>query len=75
MICAFIGFDGEVVWDTSKPDGQPKRCLDVTRARKEFGFEAKTDFKEGLRTTIDWYEANRCVLSKIKKDNGSSGAT
>jgi GDP-L-fucose synthase len=75
MICEFIGFDGEVVWDTSKPDGQPKRCLDVTRARKEFGFEAKTDFKEGLRTTIDWYEANRCVLSKIKKDNGSSGAT
>ena len=75
MICAFIGFDGELVWDTSKPDGQPKRCLDVTRARKEFGFEAKTDFKEGLRRTIDWYEANRCVLSKIKKDNGSSGAT
>ena len=75
MICAFIGFDGELLWDTSKPDGQPKRCLDVTRARKEFGFEAKTDFKEGLRRTIDWYEANRCVLSKIKKDNGSSGAT
>ena len=75
MICAFIGFDGELLWDTSKPDGQPKRCLDVTRARKEFGFEAKTDFKEGLRRTIDWYEANRCVLSKIKTDNGSSGAT
>ena len=75
MICSFIGFDGELLWDTSKPDGQPKRCLDVTRARKEFGFEAKTDFKEGLRRTIDWYEANRCVLSKIKTDNGSSGAT
>jgi GDP-L-fucose synthase len=49
-------YDGEVKWDTSKPDGQPRRCLDVTKANKEFGFKAKTDFEEGLKKTIIWYE-------------------
>ncbi len=49
------GFSGEVVWDSSKLDGQPRRCLDVSRAKREFGFEAKTPFEEGLRQTIAWY--------------------
>ena len=53
------GYKGEVVWDSSKPDGQPRRCLDVSRAKREFGFEAKTPFDEGLRQTIAWYRANR----------------
>jgi len=50
-----IGFNGKIVWDTSKPDGQPRRCLDTSKAEKEFGFKAKTDFDNGLRKTIDWY--------------------
>ena len=49
------GFNGKIVWDTSKPDGQPRRCLDTSRAEKEFGFKAKTNFDEGLRNTIKWY--------------------
>jgi nucleoside-diphosphate-sugar epimerase len=53
------GFEGEIVWDTSKPNGQPRRALDVSRAKKLFGFEAHTDFDEGLRETIDWFMENR----------------
>lgn len=54
-ICRLMGFEGEIRWDTSKPDGQPRRQLDVSRAKEEFGFEAETDFEEGLRNTIEWY--------------------
>ena len=50
-----IGYKGRIVWDSSKPDGQPRRCLDVSRAAKEFGFKAKTNFEEGLKKTIGWY--------------------
>lgn len=50
-----IGYKGRIVWDSSKPDGQPRRCLDTTRAEKEFGFKAKTNFDEGLKKTIQWY--------------------
>lgn len=49
------GFEGEIVWDTTKPDGQPRRCLDVSRAKNEFGFEAEIGFDEGLMKTIEWY--------------------
>jgi len=55
LICELAGFDGVIEWDASKPDGQPRRCLDTSRAKKEFGFEARSGFKEGLRRTIDWY--------------------
>ncbi|MCD6392027.1 MAG: GDP-L-fucose synthase [Planctomycetes bacterium] len=58
-IAKFTGFAGEIRWDSSKPNGQPRRCLDVSRARSEFGFEAKTDFDEGLKATIKWYRENR----------------
>lgn len=54
-ICRLMDFCGEIRWDTAKPDGQPRRCLDVSRAEKEFGFKAKTGFEEGLLKTIDWY--------------------
>ena len=57
-IAKLTGFTGEIRWDSSKPDGQPRRRLDVSKAKKFFGFEAKTPFDEGLRATIDWYEAN-----------------
>lgn len=55
LICKFMDFKGEIRWDTSKPDGQPRRMLDISRAKKEFSFRAKTKFEEGLRKTIDWY--------------------
>ena len=50
------GFEGSVKWDTSKPNGQPRRCLDVSRAEKEFGFKAQMSFDEGLKKTIEWYK-------------------
>lgn len=55
LIVKLTGFKGQVVWDKTKPDGQPRRMLDTTRAYKEFGFHATTTFEEGLRQTIDWY--------------------
>lgn len=55
LIIELTGFGGDIVWDDSKPDGQPRRQLDVSRAKEEFGFEAKTSFKEGLAATTDWY--------------------
>ncbi len=58
-IARMTGFEGELVWDTTKPNGQPRRALDTNRANKEFGFEAKTDFEEGLARTIAWYKENR----------------
>ena len=59
MIKTLTGFEGEIKWDTSKPDGQPRRCLDVSKAEKEFGFRARTSLDEGLKETIDWYLLNR----------------
>ena len=56
LIAKLTGFDGQIVWDTSRPDGQPRRCLDTNRAKKEFGFEAKTDLTYGLQKTIEWYK-------------------
>ena len=56
LIAEIAGFDGEIRWDTGKPDGQPRRCLDVSRAKEEFGFEARVDFREGLERTIEWYK-------------------
>lgn len=58
-ICRIMNFEGEIRWDATKPDGQPRRCLDVSRAEKEFGFRAKTDFDEGLKKTISWYLQNK----------------
>ncbi|MEM4655154.1 MAG: GDP-L-fucose synthase [Thermosphaera sp.] len=58
LIAKLTGFKGRIVWDTSKPDGQPRRRLDVSRAEREFGFRAKTNLEEGLRKTIDWYVKN-----------------
>jgi len=57
LIVRLTGFKGEVRWDPTKPDGQPRRALDTSRARERFGFEARTTFEDGLRATIAWYEA------------------
>ena len=59
LIAKFTGFDGDIVWDTSKPNGQPRRGLDVSRARESFGFEAQTPFEVGLRCTIEWFKENQ----------------
>jgi len=58
LIAELTEFKGKIIWDTSKPDGQPRRCLDTTKAKIEFGFVAQTDFREGLKKTIDWYKNN-----------------
>jgi GDP-L-fucose synthase len=58
-IVDLTGFDGEIRWDPSKPDGQPRRALDTSRARDAFGFAARTSFEDGLRRTIAWYEGQR----------------
>lgn len=59
LISELTDFKGKVIWDKTKPDGQPRRRLDTKKAEKEFGFRAKTDFKEGLKNTIDWYKSAR----------------
>jgi len=62
-IAHLIGYTGEIRWDPTKPDGQPRRALDTTRARQKLGFEARTGFDDGLRKTIAWYETHRSELA------------
>ena len=57
LIAQLTSFKGKIVWDKTKPDGQPRRCLDTRRAFREFGFKAKTDFKTGLKQTVAWYQS------------------
>ena len=64
LIAKLTGFTGKIVWDSSKPDGQPRRCLDTSRAKEYFGFQAHTNFEEGLKKTIEWYKENREALAK-----------
>jgi GDP-L-fucose synthase len=59
LIAKLTSFKGKITWDVTKPDGQPRRCLDTSKAEKEFGFKAKTNFEEGLKKTIKWYESKR----------------
>jgi GDP-L-fucose synthase len=59
LIASLTGYDGELRWDPSKPDGQPRRGLDTARAKKEFGFEARVELEDGLRKTVAWYLDNR----------------
>jgi GDP-L-fucose synthase len=58
LICRLMDFKGEIRWDASKPDGQPRRMLDTSRAEKEFGFKAQMPFEEGLKNTIKYFEEN-----------------
>ncbi|OHB64079.1 MAG: GDP-fucose synthetase [Planctomycetes bacterium RBG_13_60_9] len=66
-IAQLTGFAGEIRWDPSKPDGQPRRCLDVSQAKEYFGFEARTSFDEGLKEVIDWYRKKRCGEGASKR--------
>jgi GDP-L-fucose synthase len=69
LIGKLTGFEGKIHWDSSKPDGQPRRCLDVSRAKQEFGFEARTTFEEGLKATIDWYMKNKSLVGTRGNDH------
>jgi GDP-L-fucose synthase len=63
QIATLTGYEGEIRWDASKPDGQPRRALDTNRARTHFGFMATTSFETGVQRTIDWYESTRTTVS------------
>jgi GDP-L-fucose synthase len=66
MLVRLLGYRGQVRWDTSKPDGQPRRCLDTSRASRLFGFEAETKFEDGLRRTIEWYRRERSSGARVR---------
>ena len=63
LIAELTGYEGEIVWDTTKPNGQPRRCLDVSRAERLFGFRARTPFRKGLERTVAWYRENAAVAA------------
>ena len=65
MIAAEAGFTGQIAWDTTKPNGQPRRCLDVSRAKELLGFQAKHGLREGLKKTMQWFFANRNALREV----------
>jgi len=73
-VAALTGFRGRIVWNTAEPNGQPRRCLDTSRAEREFGFRARTPFEAGLRKTVDWYLETRLARQRqpvlLPKDLG-----
>jgi GDP-L-fucose synthase len=70
LIARLTRFDGEIRWQTDRPDGQPRRRLDVSRALQKFGFQAQTPFEEGMRRTIDWYETRTKGLADVSASRG-----
>ncbi len=73
-IARLSGYEGEIVWDTSKPDGQPTRCLDVTRARELMGFESRVGLEQGLAQTVGWFRAEASEGGALVAARGSSDA-
>ncbi len=71
LIAKLTGFQGEMVWDASYPDGQPRRCLDITRAQAEFGFRAAITLEKGIRQTIDWYVQQRKTGAAVELGSGT----
>jgi GDP-L-fucose synthase len=69
LIAKEVGFSGDIVWDTTKPNGQPRRCLDTSRAQRYFGFRARHGLREGIAKTIFWYLANRSKIEQIAATN------
>jgi GDP-L-fucose synthase len=70
LIKELVGFEGEIAWDTTKPDGQPRRCLDTTRTYQELGWKASTPFSEGLRETIVWFQSQyEAVMERERRSN------
>jgi len=74
LIAKLTGFKGEIRWDASKPDGQPRRCLDTQRAKKLLGWQAQVGFEEGLRRTIEWWRAETSKRRNVKTSKGKRGA-
>lgn len=74
LVREMTGYRGRVVRDVSRPDGQPRRCLDTSRAKEKFGFVARTSFEEGLKKTIDWYERERRVVQGNRGEGGSGAS-
>lgn len=70
LIAELTGFSGQIVWNSNKPNGQPRRMLDTTRAEREFEFRVKTDFCAGLRRTIEWYRAQIQTPKLLLQDRG-----
>jgi GDP-L-fucose synthase len=62
LICELMDFEGEIIWETDQPNGQPRRCLDTQRAKQSFGFTAQVEFRQGLKNTIDWYRQHAAKL-------------
>ena len=71
LIARLTGFQGEIRWDATKPDGQPRRCLDTSRAAELFDWRAQVGFEDGLRQTIDWFRGNRSAIEAAEKAAGS----
>lgn len=65
LIASEVGFDGHIQWDTTKPNGQPRRCLDVNRAKQLFGFQARYRLRDGLKKTVQWFQANRYAVREV----------
>ena len=72
LVAELCGFDGEIEWDTAQPNGQPRRCLDVSRAKAAFGFEAEIGFREGLAETIAWYQSTASRVTAEGAEKGKS---
>lgn len=65
IIAAEVGFTGQIQWDATKPNGQPRRCLDVSRAKQLFGFQARHNLRDGLKNTVQWFQANRNAIREV----------
>ena len=65
LIANEVGFTGTIQWDTTKPNGQPRRCLDVSRAKQLFGFQARHDLRSGLKKTVQWFQANTQSIREV----------
>jgi GDP-L-fucose synthase len=63
-IARIVGFKGSLVWDPTRPDGQPRRRVDASRAERELGWHSNTDFEDGLRQTVEWYRSHRADAEK-----------
>jgi len=66
LIAAEVGYKGRITWDSTKPNGQPRRCLDVSRIKQTIGFQAKHSLRDGLKKTIEWYRAHRGTLREVR---------
>jgi GDP-L-fucose synthase len=69
LIAELTGFEGELAWDTTKPNGQPRRALDTSKAQENFGFSAQTSFREGLKKTVNWYRENQERIKKMEEQS------